>query len=124
MNDIHGLKQAQEALRDPGRDAAHRGQRAGARGSIGRRPRLRFRFLNRHNEEWLGENREDLTGRTFVEVVGPEREAQLGPLLDRVLTGETVSTELLLSQPDGSARWESVHCARTATRRATSSAST
>jgi diguanylate cyclase (GGDEF)-like protein/PAS domain S-box-containing protein len=33
------------------------------------------------------------------------------PLLDRVLRGETVSTELLLAQPDRSLQWESVHYA-------------
>ena len=39
------------------------------------------------------------------------RSQQLQPLLDRVLKGETVSTEELLPQPDGSQRWESVHYA-------------
>ena len=44
-----------------GRAAAHHGQRAGAR--VVHRPRLPYRFLNRHNEEWLGESRKELTGR-------------------------------------------------------------
>jgi diguanylate cyclase (GGDEF)-like protein/PAS domain S-box-containing protein len=44
-------------------------------------------------------------------VVGNERANQLGPLLDRVLAGETVSTEKQLAQPDGQERWESVHYA-------------
>jgi diguanylate cyclase (GGDEF)-like protein/PAS domain S-box-containing protein len=71
----------------------------------------RYRFLNRHNEEWLGESRKELTGRQIADVVGNDRANQLGPLLDRVLMGETVSTEKQLMQPDGQERWESVHFA-------------
>jgi len=110
MNDIHGLKQAQEALRDSEAGMRLIMDNVPARVSYIDRD-YRYRFLNRHNEEWLGENRKDLTGRAFVDVVGPERESQVGPLLDRVLTGETVSTELMLAQPDGTQRWESVHYA-------------
>ena len=110
MNDIHGLKQAQEALRDS--EAALRliMDNVPARVSYIDRD-YRYRFLNRHNEEWLGQSRKELQGRQFAEVVGNERANQLGPLLDRVLDGETVSTEKQLAQPDGQERWESVHYA-------------
>jgi diguanylate cyclase (GGDEF)-like protein/PAS domain S-box-containing protein len=110
MNDIHGLKQAQEALRDSEAGMRLIMDNVPARVSYIDRD-YRYRFLNRHNEEWLGESRKELTGRGFADVVGHDRESQLGPLLDRVLTGETVSTEMELVQPDGSARWESVHYA-------------
>ena len=110
MNDIHGLKQAQEALRDS--EAALRllMDNVPARVSYIDRD-YRYRILNRHYEEWLGQSRKELTGRRYAEVVGNERAYQLGPLLDRVLAGETVSTELELAQPDGQTRWESVHYA-------------
>ncbi len=72
---------------------------------------FRYRFLNRHNEEWLGLRREELTGRAVSEVVGELRFAQMRPLLLRVLQGETVSGEQLLAQPAGEERWELVHYA-------------
>ena len=71
----------------------------------------RYRFLNRHNEEWLGASRKDLTGRGLADVVGESRTRQIAPLLDRVLKGETVATEKMLTQPDGLERWESIHYA-------------
>ncbi len=110
MNDIHGLKQAQEALRASEAELRLIMDNVPARVSYIDRD-YRYRFLNRHNEEWLGESRKELTGRTFADVVGDERATQLGPLLDRVLKGETVSTEKQLAQPDGPERWESVHYA-------------
>ncbi|MCL4762727.1 MAG: EAL domain-containing protein, partial [Burkholderiales bacterium] len=74
-------------------------------------PQYRFRFLNRHNEEWLASPRKALQGRSVRDVLGEERFAQVKPLLDRVLAGESVSSEQMLVQPDGSAMWESVHYA-------------
>jgi|KBSSwiStaDraftv2_1062776.scaffolds.fasta_scaffold00419_2 diguanylate cyclase (GGDEF)-like protein/PAS domain S-box-containing protein len=110
MNDIHGLKQAQEALRASEAELRLIMDNVPARVSYIDRD-YRYRFLNRHNEEWLGESRKELTGRQIADVVGNDRANQLGPLLDRVLMGETVSTEKQLTQPDGQERWESVHFA-------------
>ncbi len=110
MNDIHGLKQAQEALRASEGELRLIMDNVPARVAYIDRE-SRFRFLNRHNEEWLSENRKDLTGRKIGEVVGEARAAQLEPLVTRVFTGETVSTEQLLLQPNGEQRWESIHYA-------------
>src|SRR5437764_3690341 len=110
MNDIHGLKQAQEALRASEAELRLIMDNVPARVSYIDRD-YRYRFLNRHNEEWLGASRRDLTGRRVSEVLGEERFHQLQPLLDRVLNGEAVTTEELLSQPDGKQRWESIHYA-------------
>ena len=110
MNDIHGLKQAQEALRASEAELRLIMDNVPARVSYIDRD-YKYLFLNRHNEDWLGENRKELMGRQIAEVNGEERAAQLSPLLDRVLKGETVSTEKLLSQPEGEQRWEAVHYA-------------
>jgi len=110
MNDIHGLKQAQEMLRASEAELRLIMDNVPARVSYIDRD-YRYRILNRHNEEWLGESRNELVGRPVAEVVGEARFAQMKPLLDRVLEGETVSTELMLAQPDGTLQWESVHYA-------------
>jgi diguanylate cyclase (GGDEF)-like protein/PAS domain S-box-containing protein len=110
MNDIHGLKQAQEALRASEGELRLIMDNVPARVAYIDRE-SRFRFLNRHNEEWLSESRKDLTGRKIGEVVGDVRAAQLQPLMNRVFSGETISTEQMLVQPNGEQRWESIHYA-------------
>ena len=110
MNDIHGLKQAQEALRASEAELRLIMDNVPARVAYIDRE-YRYRFLNRHNEEWLSESRKELTGRPVAEVLGDARARQLQPLLARVLAGETISTEQLLVQPNGEQRWESIHLA-------------
>src|SRR4030095_2332914 len=87
MNDIHGLKQAQEALRASEAELRLIMDNVPARVAYIDRD-YRFRFLNRHNEEWLSLKRDELTGRAVADVVGSERFEQMRPLLERVLQGE------------------------------------
>ena len=110
MHDIHGLKQAQEALRVSEAELRLIMDNVPARVAYIDRG-YHLRFLNRHNEDWLGEKRKTLTGRLLSDVVGESRTAQLRPLFEQVLAGEVVSTEQLLAQPSGEPRWESVHLA-------------
>ncbi len=110
MNDIHGLKQAQEALRASEDELRLIMDNVPARVSYIDRD-YRYRFLNRHDEEWLERSRKELSGKRVVEVVGEDRFAQIKPLFDRVLKGEIVSAEQMLVQPDASVKWESVHYA-------------
>jgi diguanylate cyclase (GGDEF)-like protein/PAS domain S-box-containing protein len=110
MNDIHGLKQAQEALRASEGELRLIMDNVPARVAYIDRD-SRFRFINRHNEEWLSESRKELTGRRIGEVIGDARARQLEPLVTRVFAGETISTEQLLVQPNGEQRWESIHYA-------------
>ena len=72
MNDIHGLKQAQEALRASEAELRLIMDNVPARVAYIDRD-FRFRFINRHKEEWLSERREELTGRRIDEVIGAER---------------------------------------------------
>ena len=110
MNDIHGLKQAQEALKASEGELRLIMDNVPARVSYIDRD-YRYRFLNGHNERWLGASRNDLTGRLITDVAGAPRFESLKPLLDRVLKGEVVSTELRLPQPSGELQWEAVHYA-------------
>jgi len=110
LHEISELKQAQEALRASESELRLIMDNVPARVAYIDRD-YRYRFLNRHNEEWLGLKRDELNGRAVADVVGDERFAQMRPLLERVLQGETVSVEQLLTQPVGDQRWESVHYA-------------
>jgi len=110
MNDIHGLKQAQEALRASEGELRLIMDNVPARVSYVDRD-YRYRFLNGHNEKWLGASRDDMTGRSIAEVAGAGRFDLLKPLFDRVLAGQVVSTELMLPQPSGEMKWEAIHYA-------------
>jgi diguanylate cyclase (GGDEF)-like protein/PAS domain S-box-containing protein len=110
MSDIHGLKRAQDALRASESELRLIMDNVPARVAYIDRD-YRYRFLNRHDEEWLGMSRSELTGRPVGEVVGEERFSQMQPMLERVLNGEVVSVEQMLKQPSGEERWEAVHYA-------------
>lgn len=110
MNDVHDLKAAQEAL------SASEAQLRLIMDNVPSRVtyvdhELRFRVVNSNAERWFGQTEAQLRGRRVDEAIGAERFAVVGPLLERVLAGETVEVETPLAQPDGTVRWESVHFA-------------
>jgi diguanylate cyclase (GGDEF)-like protein/PAS domain S-box-containing protein len=53
----------------------------------------RYRFVNSAFERWRGLPREQILGRSLLEVLGPEDHLRSQPWIDRVLGGETVSFE-------------------------------
>ena len=112
MNDIHGLKQAQEALRASARPSCGSSWttcRRACRTSTATTATASSTGTTRNGcrREPQGPDRAARSPKSSA----TQRANQLQPLLDRVLAGETVSTEKLLSQPDGEQRWESIHYA-------------
>lgn len=55
---------------------------------------FRYRLVNRGYEDWIGTSIGDVTGKTVAEAFGEEAFEQLRPLMERALSGETVSFEL------------------------------
>jgi PAS domain S-box-containing protein len=54
-------------------------------------PDLRYRFVNRIYEDWVGIRRSEMIGRTIAEIVGQEAEDAVRPMVTRVMAGETVT---------------------------------
>ena len=52
---------------------------------------LRYRFVNRIYEDWIGLNRSEIIGRTIGEVVGQSAEDAVRSMMARALAGETVT---------------------------------
>lgn len=53
----------------------------------------RYRFVNRALEDWLGKSREDIVGKTGLEILGEAEYARSKFAVDKVLAGETVNFE-------------------------------
>ncbi|MFE4108131.1 PAS domain-containing protein [Almyronema epifaneia] len=60
-----------------------------------------YRFVNRAYGLWFNCRKEDIVGKSLIEVFGPERYAYIQPYVDRVLTGETVHYEAKIEFPSG-----------------------
>jgi len=54
----------------------------------------RYRFNSRFYEEWLGRPLAEITGRTVLEVLGPQTYAVDAPYLERAFAGEHVDFEM------------------------------
>jgi PAS domain S-box-containing protein len=70
----------------------------------------RYRFNNRAHERWFGRTGSELNGLSLREVFGDEQYAELRPLIERVLAGETTIFERDVDYPDGSRRTINVTC--------------
>lgn len=60
----------------------------------------RYRFVNQTYETWWNCSKHNMLGRTIAEVVGAVAYREIQPQIERALTGETVSYEILLPYPD------------------------
>ncbi|MEP6876941.1 MAG: MASE3 domain-containing protein, partial [Burkholderiales bacterium] len=67
---------------------------------------MRYRFVNRNYERWLGVKPEDMLGRTALEVYGEARYAVLQPSLERALAGQTFAVDHFVVRDSASrGRW-------------------
>jgi diguanylate cyclase (GGDEF)-like protein/PAS domain S-box-containing protein len=67
---------------------------------------MRYRFVNRNYERWLGLKPEQMLGRTAVEVYGDAGYAKLYPSLQRALDGHTFAVDhQVTSRSLGKKRW-------------------
>lgn len=67
---------------------------------------LRYRWVNRHYEEWFRQPRERIVGRTLQELMSPEQFTLTEPYARRALAGETVHYEVEVPAPGGSRIFE------------------
>jgi diguanylate cyclase (GGDEF)-like protein/PAS domain S-box-containing protein len=65
----------------------------------------RYVFVNRTFADMRGMTREEIVGRTTAEVLGEAAAAELRPLVQRVLAGETTTDERERVMPSGEKRW-------------------
>jgi len=65
----------------------------------------RFRLTNRSYEKWLGVDRDALTGRSLRDVIGEGPYEEVRSQMERVLRGEPVRFERLVSTRDGGHRY-------------------
>jgi len=68
----------------------------------------RYRLVNKSLEDSFGKTRDELIGRDLRELFGDERVAEVEPLWQRALAGETVTVERMLLNGDKQQRWMSV----------------
>ncbi len=67
---------------------------------------MRYRFVNRNYERWLGVKPTDMLGRTALEVYGEKHYAVLQPSLERALAGQTFAVDHhLAGHASGRGRW-------------------
>ena len=64
-----------------------------------------YRLVNRCLETLVGKHRDELIGKDLLTVFSQKRFDEIKPIWDRVLQGETISTERLIVSDTGEERW-------------------
>src|SRR5262245_23793806 len=62
---------------------------------------LRYRYVSRAYADLMGRKQEQMAGKPIVEVLGRYGLAKIRPFVERVLSGETVSYEMLIPAKNG-----------------------
>ena len=66
---------------------------------------LRYRYVSRAYAKMVGQRPEQLAGKSIAEILGPEGMAAIRPYIERVLSGETVSYEMLVPFKEAGAHY-------------------
>ena len=65
----------------------------------------RYRLVNQRLETLVGKRRDELIGKDLLTIFSQKRYDEIKPIWDRVLHGETISTERLIVSDTGEERW-------------------
>ena len=68
----------------------------------------RYRYVNDAFLDYIGLPAGRVIGHTVEDILGPERWKAVGPMLERVRAGESVTVERLIRFADGRSRWMTV----------------
>jgi diguanylate cyclase (GGDEF)-like protein/PAS domain S-box-containing protein len=105
--DIHDIKKAQEMLR---------ANEAELRQAMDSLPypmayidkSLTYQFVNRTMESLMGKTRDDLVGTSMAKLFNPSRLKEIEPVWQRVLQGEIITMERLITSGNDKQRWMNV----------------
>jgi PAS domain S-box-containing protein len=65
---------------------------------------LKFKYMNRSGSQWLKISPEDVIGKSYAEVLGPEIFEQRRPFVEQALEGKVVTHTAVSTYPDGNTR--------------------
>ena len=71
---------------------------------------FKYQLINKRLEQVLGKTREQVIGTEIATIFGHAKFEDIKPLLEKVLAGETLSLEQLVTQADGTQRWMILRC--------------
>ena len=65
---------------------------------------MRYRFANKYAEKWFGCPASEIIGRRSKDILGAEQFEKFRPQVETVLAGEMVTSEAVMTHPDGNTR--------------------